>query len=157
MKDFKNMLEPGCEPSMTKVWRPRVVQTFDKYLTPQTLQEFVLKSEKIHKLVEIYSKKLHKHPKEIRNQVKEILAEIGLDRSELVIRMCGVVITAMAKRITKGIFINQPNIERVRRQLGNYPVLYLPSHRSYLDFILMSYVFFHYDIEIPGIAAGMGE
>lgn len=157
MDNFENILRPGFEPSMTKIWRPAVVLKQDSYLTPQSLQNYVLKSEKVHKLIEFYSKKLEKNPKVIHAEVKEILAEIGLDRSEMVIRMCGVVITAMAKRITKGIYINKLHIERIRGQLGKCPVLYLPSHRSYLDFILMSYVCFHYDIEIPGIAAGMGE
>lgn len=41
--------------------------------------------------------------------------------------------------------------------MGNVPVMYVPSHRSYADFILMSYICFHYDIEIPAIAAGMGK
>lgn len=31
----------------------------------------------------------------------------------------------------------------------------MPSHRSYADFILMSYICFSYDIEVPAIAAGM--
>jgi glycerone phosphate O-acyltransferase len=41
--------------------------------------------------------------------------------------------------------------------MGNNPVIFAPSHRSYGDFILMSYVCFHYKIEIPAIAAGMGK
>ena len=43
----------------------------------------------------------------------------------------------------------------MKSRLGNEQVLYLPSHRSYLDFIMMSYVFFSFDLEIPAIAAGM--
>ncbi|KAJ8972251.1 hypothetical protein NQ314_000269, partial [Rhamnusium bicolor] len=39
--------------------------------------------------------------------------------------------------------------------MGNCPVVFVPSHRSYADFILMSLVCFTYDIEIPAIAAGM--
>lgn len=41
--------------------------------------------------------------------------------------------------------------------MGKVPVVYVPSHRSYADFILMSYICFNYDIEIPAIAAGMGK
>lgn len=41
--------------------------------------------------------------------------------------------------------------------MGNCPVIFAPSHRSYADFILMSYVCFTYDLEIPAIAAGMGR
>lgn len=41
--------------------------------------------------------------------------------------------------------------------MGNCPVILIPSHRSYVDFILMSYVCFAYDIAVPTIAAGMGK
>lgn len=41
--------------------------------------------------------------------------------------------------------------------MGSTPIVYVPSHRSYADFILMSYVCFTYNIEIPAIAAGMGN
>lgn len=33
----------------------------------------------------------------------------------------------------------------------------LPSHRSYMDFLLMSYILYTYDLPLPVIAAGMGE
>ena len=32
----------------------------------------------------------------------------------------------------------------------------LPTHRSYLDFLLVCYVFYHYDLPMPAIAAAMG-
>lgn len=41
--------------------------------------------------------------------------------------------------------------------MGNTPVIFAPSHRSYADFILMAYVCFHYCIEIPCVAAGVGK
>lgn len=41
--------------------------------------------------------------------------------------------------------------------MGHCPVIFVPTHRSYGDFIMMSYITFQYDIEIPAIAAGMGK
>ena len=95
MEQFENILRPGFEPSMTKTWKPLVVQKFSRNLNPQTLQEFVLKSEKVAKLVEYYANTQSKSKREIYQTVKDILQEIGLERNELIIRMCGVVITAM--------------------------------------------------------------
>ena len=46
---------------------------------------------------------------------------------------------------------------QVRDVIKEYPVLLMPSHRSYLDFLLMSYVNFHYDLPLPVIAAAMGK
>ncbi len=37
------------------------------------------------------------------------------------------------------------------------PVIFLPTHRSYADFILMAFLCFNYDIEIPAVIAGMGK
>lgn len=36
-------------------------------------------------------------------------------------------------------------------------MLVLPTHRSYMDFLLVSYVFYHFDLPLPVIAAAMGE
>lgn len=41
--------------------------------------------------------------------------------------------------------------------MGSNPVLFLPSHRSYADFILMAFVMFNYSVDIPCVAAGMGN
>jgi len=46
---------------------------------------------------------------------------------------------------------------QVLSMMGDNPVIFAPSHRSYGDFILMSYLCFHYKIQIPAIAAGMGK
>lgn len=40
--------------------------------------------------------------------------------------------------------------------MGKNPVLFLPTHRSYADFCLMTYLCYHYDIDLPAVAAGMG-
>lgn len=40
--------------------------------------------------------------------------------------------------------------------MGKNPVLFLPTHRSYADFCLMTYLCYHYDIHLPAVAAGMG-
>lgn len=45
----------------------------------------------------------------------------------------------------------------LKRQMSNYQVqyIYVPSHRSYLDFVLLSYILFSYDMSLPNIASGM--
>ncbi|XP_076277434.1 dihydroxyacetone phosphate acyltransferase isoform X2 [Lasioglossum baleicum] len=40
-------------------------------------------------------------------------------------------------------------------QISQVQYVYAPSHRSYLDFILLSYVLFSYDMALPNIASGM--
>lgn len=89
--------------------------------------------------------------------VRDMLNEIGLSRSLPVIRWAGIILNNILQRICTGVYVNEQSILRLKRVIGTQPVLYLPSHRSYADFVLMSYICFAYDLEIPGIAAGMGN
>lgn len=41
--------------------------------------------------------------------------------------------------------------------MTEWPVVLLPSHRSYLDFILVTYIMFEHNISLPCIAAGQGK
>lgn len=46
---------------------------------------------------------------------------------------------------------------QLKSTMGLNPVVFVPSHRSYADFVLMTYICFCYDIEFPAVAAGMGN
>lgn len=45
----------------------------------------------------------------------------------------------------------------MKNMMGGTPVILVPSHRSYADFILMSYILYSYKIAIPVTVAGMGN
>lgn len=40
--------------------------------------------------------------------------------------------------------------------MTKYPVVLLPSHRSYLDFLLVSYFLYEFNMQLPVIAAAQG-
>ena len=46
---------------------------------------------------------------------------------------------------------------QLQQAIQDHPVVLLPSHRSYMDFLLMSYILYTYDLALPVIAAGMGK
>jgi len=54
------------------------------------------------------------------------------------------------------IIVNEEHLEQVRRLCANRkgPVIFCPTHRSYVDFLLVSSVLFFYKMEVPFICAG---
>ena len=50
----------------------------------------------------------------------------------------------------------EKGLEKVRNLAakGECPLVLLPSHRSYVDFIILSYIFFAYNLPLPHILAG---
>lgn len=46
---------------------------------------------------------------------------------------------------------------QLQRAIQEHPVVLLPSHRSYVDFLMLSYLLYTYDLALPVIAAGIGK
>ena len=45
---------------------------------------------------------------------------------------------------------------QLRKVVQEWPTVLLPSHRSYLDFLLVSFIMFEHNMKLPCIAAGQG-
>lgn len=159
MEHFVNLLEENRLPDMGKPWSPLIPYKFPTYLTPETLKTTVLQSSEIDRICKFYSNGDTQKERKLRDVVKTILEEIGFKRNMTVIRFLGITLNKVLIQMTTGVYVNQDAIIRVKREVAQSrcPVLYLPSHRSYADFVLMSYICFAHDLEIPAIAAGMGK
>jgi len=69
-------------------------------------------------------------------------------------RALGYFLRKVWRRIYEGIHVEEKGLELVRNALPNGPLLLIPTHRSYVDFLIVSYIFFEYDLPLPHIAAG---
>ncbi|XP_058446346.1 dihydroxyacetone phosphate acyltransferase [Malaya genurostris] len=154
---YKNLLGPGMShlTDMTKRYSPAHPYPKDVHVTPSELKKLVMNSERIQMLIRRESEGDSKKKTEIVNAIRAILNEIGLDESLPTIRTLGTILNFIFGRILSGLYVNETRLKQLKSKFGGQTVLYLPSHRSYGDFILMSYVSFCYNIAIPGIAAGM--
>lgn len=155
--NFKNILEPDRFPSMAKSWNPQILCQKENYLSPEDLKMSVYNSYRIEFILSELAQNDAEKKKQLQQEVKNILDEIGLTQNLAVIRMLGQIISSVLSRIMDNVFVNEEHLQKVKNKVGKHPVLFLPSHRSYADFIMMSYICFTYDIEIPAIAAGMGK
>jgi glycerol-3-phosphate O-acyltransferase len=57
-----------------------------------------------------------------------------------------------------GIRVDTRGIERIRSVVAEakVPVVLVPTHRSYVDFLVISFIFFAYNLPVPFIAADEG-
>lgn len=84
-----------------------------------------------------------------------MLSEIAFDRRVYVLRTLGSIIGKLMNQLYTSVLINETSLNNLKSTFGHKQVIYLPSHRSYADFCLMSFICFSFNIEVPAIAAGM--
>ncbi|XP_043249275.1 dihydroxyacetone phosphate acyltransferase isoform X1 [Colletes gigas] len=135
---------------------PHKLSPESKYTRKQMIQA-VLNNEKVKStitsLAAMYKLDTNKVRKEAHMMVNEMAAKAHL----ATVRWLGIIITKVVKRIFLSIYINESAIHRLKKemQISQVQYVYAPSHRSYLDFILLSYILFSYDMALPNIASGM--
>ncbi|XP_060857362.1 dihydroxyacetone phosphate acyltransferase isoform X1 [Metopolophium dirhodum] len=89
------------------------------------------------------------------NKAMEILEDLQSIKKNTTIRMMGFVLIKILKSKLQGLYINEQKLIMMKSNFNKTPVIFVPSHRSYQDFILMAFICFNYNIDIPYVAAAM--
>ncbi len=80
------------------------------------------------------------------------LEEIMADISYPTIRILDLFLSWLWNRIYNGVSIH--NIEPIKDAAAQSALVYVPCHRSHIDYLLLSYCLYHQGLNIPHIAAG---
>lgn len=79
--------------------------------------------------------------------------EIASNQSYTTIRILDAVLTWVWNKIYNGVKVN--NIQNLKDHHQDHEVIYLPCHRSHIDYLLLSYVLYKQGFATPQIAAGI--
>lgn len=134
--------------------RQRLAAVGPRLPVRQDLFNKLLASKAIEKAVEdeARSKKIS-HEKAQQNAIT-LMEEIAADFSYEAVRLSDRVLSWTWNRLYQG--INVHNAERVRQLAQDgHEIVYVPSHRSHMDYLLLSYVLYHQGLVPPHIAAGI--
>ena len=87
-----------------------------------------------------------------RRRALRYCREIFADCTQLTIEVMLRLLRSFWNRFYSGIEVY--NAERVRQTALNHQLVYVPCHRSHVDYLLLSYVIYNENLAIPYIAAG---
>lgn len=91
---------------------------------------------------------------QVRLQAAHYLREIAARFRVEAIELFDIVFARVWNRIYDGIEVDPSSLERVVAVARRGPVILLPSHKSHIDYIVLSQVFWDAHLAVPHIAAG---
>ncbi|MEW6443984.1 MAG: 1-acyl-sn-glycerol-3-phosphate acyltransferase [bacterium] len=91
----------------------------------------------------------------VMKQASRYADEIAADYSITYIQILERLLTWVWNNIYSGISVDQEGLRRVKEAARKSPLILLPSHKSHVDYLVLSYVFYHNDLPPPHIAAGV--
>ncbi len=89
-----------------------------------------------------------------RGRARSYITEIAADLRESYIEGFSAFLTPVFNRVFGGIAVDKDLIESIREAGRETPVVLVPSHRSHMDYLIMSYLMYYYGVVPPHIAAG---
>ena len=90
----------------------------------------------------------------VRKEAKKILDEIASDYSEIFIEIWDRILDWLWNNIYDGVVIDVEGIAKIRNVSKKMPFVIIPCHRSHIDYLLLSHIFYKHNIQMPFVVAG---
>ena len=119
----------------------------------QTLVKSIVDSPSIKEAIEKEAEESGKSPSELRQQALKYGDEIASNLQISTIHFLERILNRLWNKIYKG--IEARNVDTVREITKDHAVVYVPCHRSHIDYLLLSSLLFAEGIMVPHIAAGI--
>jgi len=118
----------------------------------RTLINSIMTSTSVLEAINQEIKTEHKSRYEIEKIALSYAQEIAADQSYRIVRFFFVLLTWLWNKLYDGINISR--IETAKELAKSHEIVYIPCHRSHIDYLLLSYVLYNNGLTPPHIAAG---
>jgi len=122
--------------------------------TAGRIREEIMRSPRVRTHLESAAKAEGKPMKAIEEQADKELHRLAAKMDPNTIALFRRVLSYVFTKIYDGFVVDQEGIERVREAARRGPLILLPSHKSHVDYLVLSYVLSQHGLSPPLIAAG---
>ncbi|MFT5770373.1 MAG: glycerol-3-phosphate O-acyltransferase, partial [Lysobacterales bacterium] len=113
----------------------------------------IVKTPAVRNAIQEESRRSNTPVDKVTQQASEFALEIAADYSYRFIRIASLVIGWFTRKILRGVTMH--NFERVKNQALENEIVYVPCHRSHLDYLLISWLLHTNGFVAPHVAAGI--
>ncbi|MBR0572720.1 MULTISPECIES: glycerol-3-phosphate 1-O-acyltransferase PlsB [Pasteurellaceae] len=120
----------------------------------QAMFNKLLQTPSILAAIEEEAKKPKSSPEKARKEAEKIMNEIAAKVNYNSLRAADRFLSWLWNKLYQGITVQ--NADRVRKlALDGHEIVYIPCHRSHMDYLLLSYLLYHEGLVPPHIASGI--
>ena len=120
----------------------------------QQLKEIVLKDREIIQTIKNTADGNEKQLKQLRKKAGGYFDEIAADYNIAYIQVFYRVLKWFWKRTFEGIDVSHEELGVLREWARRGPLIYVPSHKSHIDYLAINYILFLNHMHVPRVAAG---
>lgn len=121
---------------------------------PEQVRREIIAEPEVQSDLAHLAQQTSKSLEDVKAEFDANLDEIAARYNMNVVAGFSFLLTLLWARIYEGIEIDEEGLERIRHAGRTAPIVVVPSHKSHIDYLIISYVFYRAGLIPPHIAAG---
>jgi glycerol-3-phosphate O-acyltransferase len=121
---------------------------------PERVRAEIIRSPKLQSVISDLAQSGTGGLKEKISEASSMLEELQATPHQDVLKGMGVALRWGFNKIYRGIEFDQADVDRLREASRDGALILLPSHKSHIDYLVLSYFFYERNLMLPVIAAG---
>jgi len=160
---LRGTVDEGLEPERTVRKLQRVLRTHFRRIresiigpdlsTRRLLVDKVLESDSVREAIAAQAKRDNSKTTDAWKKAQGYAWEIAADYSTPVVRSASFMLSHVWNRIYAGVLVH--HLDKFKEAAPGHEIVYVPSHRSHMDYLLLSYLLYDRGIVPPHIFAGI--
>ncbi|MCK5542468.1 MAG: 1-acyl-sn-glycerol-3-phosphate acyltransferase [Desulfobacterales bacterium] len=122
--------------------------------TKQEITEDILTDKYLQEYLADFSSKENKTLAQTRKEAAAYIKEIAASYNIRFIQVLYFLLTWVFNNIFEGVVVDQEGLAKVKEASKEAPLIFVPCHKSHLDYLLIPYIMYANKMPTPHIAAG---
>ena len=119
------------------------------------MMEEVLSSSAIEEAIHTTANETKKDPEDLRILARKYVDEMAADIKYVYIEYGHKLLSWIFNSMYDGIWYNEDMLSKIKQLLPRYPVVFIPNHRSHIDYLALSNILYTNGLSVPHVAAGI--
>lgn len=126
-----------------------------RYQSPFAVKETLIREPEIQEMIEATAKERNVDRRKVMAEAYRNLTELVAIYRYRFIEVLYVILDWLFTRVFDGMDLDERELQSVRETMKTKPIVFVPCHRSHLDYLVIPYVLFKNEMITPHIAAGI--
>ncbi len=120
----------------------------------EEIKQNILTNERLRSFMEYHSEARNIPIHRVHRKAASYLDEVAANYNIAVIQFGEIVVRWFLKTMFEGITVNYNVLSKIKNMSQKGPLIFIPCHKSHIDYLLLSYIFYTVNMPCPHVAAG---
>ena len=121
---------------------------------PEELKENILTNDRLRNFTEHYSKSRNIPLWKAHKDADAYIDEIAAKYSPSMVKLYSTIIRWLTNVMFEGITVNTEVLNRAKSMSQKSPLIFVPCHKSHIDYLVISHILYQNNMPCPHVAAG---